>query len=88
MKTEGYSRNTFSIVSIAVLLNYRERLCYFYRINIDMYALSHSTNIIFECYICRIAQARGSALSGIEDVQLEVIHSSETIRNSPNSPKK
>ena len=39
---------------------------------------------IFECYINCIAQAKGSALSGIENVRLKEIHSSETIRNSPN----
>ena len=37
---------------------------------------------IFECYICHIARAKGSALSVIENVQLEEIHRSETIRNS------
>ena len=43
---------------------------------------------MFECYICHIAGAKGSALSGIENVRLEAIHRNETIRNSPNSLEK
>ena len=43
---------------------------------------------IFECYIGCIARAKGSGLSGIENVRLEEIHSNETIRNSPNSLEK
>ena len=43
---------------------------------------------IFECYNCHIARAKGSALSGIENVRFGAIHSSETIRNSPNSLEK
>jgi len=31
---------------------------------------------------------KGSALSGIENVRLEAIHRSKTIRNSPNSLEK
>jgi len=42
----------------------------------------------FECYIICIAWAKGSALSGIENIRLEEIHSSETISNSPNSLEK
>ena len=38
--------------------------------------------------MANIARVKGSALSGIENVQLGAIHSSETIRNSPNSLEK
>jgi len=38
--------------------------------------------------MANIARAKGSALSGIENVQLGAIHRSETIRNSPNSLEK
>jgi len=39
-------------------------------------------------YATVYSMSKDSALSGIENVQLEVIHSSKTIRNSPNSLKK
>ena len=38
--------------------------------------------------MANIARAKGSALSGIENVQFGAIHSSETIRNSPNNLEK
>ena len=43
---------------------------------------------IFECYICQKARVKGSVLSSIENVRLEAIHRSETIRNSPNTLEK
>jgi len=58
---------------------YNTRLC------LVLYFVSRP---IFECYICHIARAKGTALSGIENVRLGAIHSSETIRNSPNSLEK
>ena len=38
--------------------------------------------------MANIARAKGSALSGIQNVRLGAIYSSETIRNSPNSLEK
>ena len=51
---------------------------------VRMYQAKHSSL----WYKYNIAQAKGSALSGIENVWLGAIHGSETIRNSPNSLEK